>query len=109
MPQRGTFVTDYIYCGRCRDAVAEVLQVDSDSGWFYGRALDPDHIIAGLIKGDSPGDEVAMMKSRHAPVLAAAICHPLRLAVLGENGDSAIILIRPGEAPMWLAHCQPAL
>jgi hypothetical protein len=98
MSERGSFVTQYIYCGKCLEAVKEVLcgndkyfktqQLDS---WIAGEKLP---IIAGKAGGLYSGEELHSFEFEYAPQLESKICHPLRIAVLADDGQ-AIFQINP--------------
>lgn len=97
MSERGSMVTEYISCAACLAAVREVLCGE-------GEPLPSDLIRAYQIAGDVP--VVAARTKYPAPVLmfeelagddlVTRLCHPLRVAVLAEDGASAVFLIRPG-------------
>jgi hypothetical protein len=52
-------------------------------------------VIAGKIGGISPGDEHHTMEFDLRPKLDRLLCHPVRIAVLAENGESRIIVCGP--------------
>lgn len=101
MSERGSFVTEYLYCEQCFKAAKKVLS-GSDK-YFTGIAIpswnqDSDvqelPIIAGKIGGLYPGEELDTFKAKLVPALAEVICHPLRIAVIAEQGEK-IFTINP--------------
>lgn len=105
MSERGSFVTEYIYCDECLKAVAGVLlkdgkylrgiQVPSWSGGLLG--VLP--IIAGKVGGLSRCEEIAYFRDELCPQIEKAICHPVRIAVLAECGQK-IFNLRPHDLPL---------
>lgn len=94
MSERGSFVTEYIGCPACLAAVRQLLLVDHEHNKFF-RAFEsgpvdgkPLPIIAGKIGGLYFGEELVEFESYWAPELAKVICHPLRVAVLADHGES---------------------
>lgn len=92
MSERGAFVTEYIGCGPCLTAANGVLLDRSKSlcstelpTWFDGGPPLP--IIAGKIGGVYPGQELDTFEDELNEQLAKVICHPLRIAVLAEEGE----------------------
>lgn len=91
MSQRGSFVTEYIYCDKCFQA-AKVVLLARDKGlcstviqaWAPGDTELP--IIAGKL-GHS-WSEAHAIEHEIGPELAAVICHPVRIAVLQEVGPN---------------------
>lgn len=101
MSERGSFVTEYIYCHECLEAAYEVLgrkdkyltgiQIptwDDTSG-----AVPYLPIIAGKIGGTWPGNEVFTFEEELTVELGRVICHPLRVAVLGEKGERIFTIL----------------
>ena len=91
MSERGSFVTEYIYCKKCFDAAWEVL--NRDGKWLhatiangYGGDKAQTRIISGGIRGLFPRQEIDDFKHEIIPLLQKVICHPLRMAVLAETG-----------------------
>lgn len=92
MSERGSFVTEYIHCKACLEAVKDVLlangkllcsrQMDSWEG--KGEVLP---IIAGKVGSTFAGGEVMVFEDDYIPQLEKRICHPVRIAVLGEQGQ----------------------
>ena len=92
MSERGSFVTEYIYCPKCLEAAKKVLlreekyfcscQVPS---WKEGEFLP---IIAGKI-----GSVFKDSEFQDLDILANALCHPLRIGVIFEYGANMITVI----------------
>lgn len=92
MSERGSFVTEYIYCDKCLEACKRVLLANEKylrgiiiPGW---EGLKEDlPIIAGKIGGLYGGEELHTFEWYLIPELQKTICHPLRIAVLAEDGE----------------------
>ena len=99
MSQRGSFVTEYIYCEKCADAVEAVLcaerhkylcaqrlagysdpqiSIEGGEGWKLP-------IIAGKVGGLYDGEESHVFEFELIPQLAEVVCHPVTFAVLPES------------------------
>lgn len=108
MSERGSFVTEYVYCPKCFVAAKSVLlerhkylcsitlpsweKIEDDDGHTLP-------IIAGKIGGLYPGEELDSINDGFRRDLAPLLCHPLRIAVLAEQGQ-AIFTIQPGHLEM---------
>lgn len=93
MSQRGSFVTEYIYCDKCFEAAKKVLIADDKylaattiSPWT-GSSDKELPIIAGKIGGIYSGEEFVIFEKELLLELSKVICHPLRIAVLAEDGE----------------------
>lgn len=102
MSERGSFCTEYIYCDRCFQAVKEVLVQDGKflkgvviPGWEGGAPLP---IVAGKMGGLSPGEEIWDFEMHAGQEIAEAICHPVRVAILADDGEEEVFLLQPGGA-----------
>ena len=100
MSDRGSFVTDYVYCKKCFDVLRKVLV--SHGGWIDVSVLQrPDGsdvpIMAGKISGTGGGDELVRMEFDVKPFLDDCLCHVVRIAVLPEGKESRLIVCGPGE------------
>lgn len=101
MSDRGSFVTEYIYCSECLEAVKSVLlsdhkylcsrQLPTWTDYPFEKALP---ILAGKIGGLYPGEELDDFRNEFIPALEKLICHTVRIAVLAEEG-SEIFTIEP--------------
>jgi hypothetical protein len=114
MSERGSFVTEYIYCPRCL-AKMEALLCCHDK-YLHGvvipswdpRDRDPLPIIAGKVGCMTPGEEYFNIVEALTP--ATAPCHPVRLAVHLECGDTLLLLLTPdGDYEEWRWHDLPTL
>lgn len=101
MSERGSFVTEYLYCEQCFKAAKKVLS-GSDK-YFTGIAIpswnqDSDvqelPIIAGKIGGLYAGEEMDAFEDRITQDLSLVICHSMRVAVIAERGEK-IFTINP--------------
>lgn len=103
MSERGSFVTEYIYCERCLDAIKPILLRDSKGlrGTMMPSWTEAETpflpIIAGKIGESYPGGEMHAFEYGLLPRIASVICHPVRIAVLADNGDSAVFTAEPPE------------
>jgi hypothetical protein len=108
MSQRGSFVTEYMYCNKCFQAAKSVL-LARDKGLcsVVVPHWNPEHegpempIIAGKI--GHVWSETYLMEHDIGPELAPLICHPVRIAVLEEtrtglDGVATTITIHPERA-----------
>lgn len=93
MSERGSFVTQFIYCDKCLEAAKEVLLGSHKSlcsqqikGWS-GNEDDYMPIIAGKIGGTYSGEEINDFEESYIPMLEAKICHELRISVLTDVAD----------------------
>lgn len=103
MSERGSFCTEYINCASCFEVAKNVLVSNEKylkgiviPSWEKGGKELP--IVAGKIGGLSPGEELWGFEMYLGPEIAERICHTMRVAVLADNGDQAILLLHPGGA-----------
>lgn len=98
MSERGSFVTEFIYCKECFEAAKRVLLKD---GKFLRGVVVPSWtgccdphlpIIAGKIGGFYSGEELYDFEQEIVPELSASICHELRIAVLAEVGERIFVV-----------------
>lgn len=92
MSERGSFVTQYIYCSKCLEAAKKVLL--RKEKYLCSQLIDnwdstgkPIRIVAGKVGGLYAGEELDAFTRWYCPLLAKLICHSLRIAVLAENGE----------------------
>ena len=89
MSERGSFTTEYIYCDECFEKAKQILLGDDKrlcSDVIHGWGSNPYMpIIAGKIGGSYIGEEIDTFELDLNEKLAAAICHPMRIAVLAES------------------------
>ena len=96
MSQRGSFVTEHIYCEKCLAAVVAVLATDPHK-YLWGTLLpfsadgpDPNFpIVAGKIGGLYAGEEIHEME-RYIEELEPHLCHDIKIAVLAESGEAIL-------------------
>ena len=94
MSERGSFVTEYIYCDKCFDAVKKVL---CGKDKFLCSTIIPSWcdqrlpIIAGKIGGAYTGEELVDMEMKYIPAIEKTICHNIRIAVLAESGERIFV------------------
>jgi len=102
MSERGAFVTEYIYCDKCFNAVKSVLL----SSEKYLMSIEIPHwngvdkplpIIAGKIGGLYSGEELDTFRYKIIPKIELTICHEIRIAVIAEQ-DEEIFKISPNKA-----------
>jgi hypothetical protein len=106
MSERGTWLTEFIYCDRCTEAFFRFLEetgcmpmnasgtYPSESKyWSYVRL--GDHAFAGRISGLHAGEELQLWEYDLLPKLEERLCHPLRIAVLADSGDQIFCVIPP--------------
>jgi len=92
MSERGSFVTEYIYCEDCRVAAQSVLLGQTKylcSAFVHSWEGDEGKtlpIIAGKIGGLYPGEELHDMVG-YIEELQPELCHDLRICVLAETGQ----------------------
>jgi hypothetical protein len=109
MSQRGSFVTEYIYCDRCFQAAKGVL-LARDKGlcsvvvphWNPDAEGPEMPIIAGKL--GHTWSEAYAVEHEIGPELAKVICHPVRIAVLeeirhGVDGAAITVEVKPLAAP----------
>jgi hypothetical protein len=94
MSERGSFVTEYVYCGKCFEAVKKVLLLREKHlcsvvvpHWNAEREGPEMPIIAGKVGGFGAGDELLTFELGFNEELAKVLCHPMRIAVLAESGE----------------------
>jgi hypothetical protein len=100
MSERGSFVTEYIYCPDCFSAVKRVFNGDGKyvksceiPGWTDCDSSLP--IIAGKVGGMYPGEEFSVIEQLCWGAVDL-ICHSVRVSVLADYNE-AIYLVVPKE------------
>ena len=98
MSERGSFITQYIYCNKCFEAVKDVLV--SDDKFLKGiiipswtgndELLFP--IIGGKIGADYSGEEADIFELELIPKIQQKMCkdHYLKIAVICDNGTDKV-------------------
>ena len=100
MSERGSFVTEYIYCSKCFEAAKSVLLGKEKylcsvviPTWSPGPAENQElPIIAGKCGGLYLGEEVNTFEFEYRDQLEPLLCHPLDIAVLCEYREHRTIL-----------------
>lgn len=110
MSERGSFVTEFIYCKSCFDAAKTVLLKKEKHlcstviPRFSGKDSVETPIIAGKVSGLHEGEEIDTFKFEFIPALGKVICHQMRVFVMAESG-AALFVAEPGNAadsdPIW--------
>src|SRR3990167_11535389 len=100
MSERGSFVTQYMYCHACMMSAETVLCVELGAAlsaqrlqWTYNDELLP--IIAGSVRGSYRDEEQHIFELEVMPALSRLVCHNVSVAVLAENGHHAIYVASP--------------
>lgn len=101
MSERGSFVTEYCDCEECFEVLKNVL-LNNDKfmcsrvleAWIEKEQLP---IIAGKVGGNSANEEVWSFMVEYGEKIEERICHKVRVAVIPENGDSKIFVLKPME------------
>lgn len=103
MSERGSFVTEYVYCDECFEKIKPILL---DRVKYLCSVVIPswsEHepeglpIIAGKIGGGYLGEELVEFEYKIAPEIAKVICHPLRVAVISDSRGEQIFTIEPAQ------------
>ena len=94
MSERGSFVTEYIYCSKCFEAAKGVLLGDHKylksvtiPIWSASEDKHDLPIIAGKVGGLYSSEELDTFEQEFVPQLAEVICHKMRIAVLADTGE----------------------
>lgn len=94
MSERGSFVTEYVYCEKCFEAAKKVLLSRNKTicstvipHWNPEGEGPEMPIIAGKVGGSYSGQELFMFETEIVQDLSKVICHPMRVGVLAECGE----------------------
>lgn len=102
MSERGSFVTEYIYCPKCFEAVKGVL-LDRDkylcSVQIPSWTEQEIPIIAGKIGGLGSGDEVIEFEFELMPRIEKQICHSVVVCIISDSSGVAVFRVFPAESP----------
>ena len=93
MSERGSFVTQFIYCSECLEAVKKVLL--SDDKYLDSSIIKNRPIIGGKIGGSYEGEGLTTFELELIPKLEELICHQVRIAVLSDSGGDKIFIVNP--------------
>lgn len=96
MSERGSYVTEYVYCPECFKGLESVLCGTPDKGLTATRVTSwhPDKtlpIIAGKVGGLWAREEIHIFDIELRELIEEAICHPLRIAVLPDSGGIELL------------------
>lgn len=98
MSERGSFVTQYIYCDECLKKIKKILlrknkyltgwQIKS---WIKGKYLP---IVGGKVGGLYSGEELDLLRyvlfnEENAP------CHPVKIAIIPDTAEPKIVVLTP--------------
>ena len=95
MSDKGSFVTEYIYCEKCFEAAKSILigqnkYLNSATVPHWNPNSEELPIIAGKIGGLYEGEEIHTFESEFISKLEKVICHNIRIAILAETGEMII-------------------
>lgn len=112
MSERGSLITEYIYCMNCYKAIKKVLDdsplTEYRANFAYNKMVvvtdycaqfDDDGelpILAYKISESFSGGELVRFSSEVAPEIGKVICHPVRVAVMAEDRPE-VYLVTPGD------------
>jgi len=92
MSNQGSFITEYMYCNKCFEAVKPILLGNEKyicsrvlPGWDGDDHLLP--IIAGKIGGLYHLEELHIFESGTIPEMEKVICHKITIAVIAEGQE----------------------
>lgn len=96
MSERGSFVTEYIYCDKCFNACKEVLC--GNDKYLLTRQIAELPIIAGKIGGMYANEEIVDMEHEYIPQIQEKMCPDckIRIAVMAEQGTSVFEFDKKG-------------
>ena len=90
MSERGTFITEFIYCEDClkksEDIFFNTPELFSD---IYPITIG-HYVIAGQIHGSWFGEEFWIFESKIIPLLQKTLCHNVRIAVISDSSGEKI-------------------
>ena len=91
MSERGSFVTQYMYCKECRKRMKKVLCIGHK--YLNGKILCDDTMIAGKLGSCGPYGDVIMFQfqlfnKENAP------CHPVRVALIPDSEKPIILVVK---------------
>ncbi len=98
MSERGSFITEFIYCHACLDAVRAALLSAKEFVYQHQLCIEGHllPIVAGRIRGAYSGQELVDFEFVCMPELEQRLCHPVRFAVFSDAGGQAMYLVVPG-------------
>lgn len=95
MSERGSFVTSFVYCARCLEAVKSALERHGLE-WVPVAGAEGRGVIAGYIRAFYQGEELHIFEPIICELMETTRCH-FSIAVVGESA-SQIFDIK-GEGP----------
>jgi len=95
--ERGSWVTQYIYCPECVCAVRDAIAAaDADSGYAIETISAPQGpIFGGFISGPGLNGEHITFEVDMREEIESRICHPLSVAVLSDGGANLFYTLKP--------------
>jgi len=90
MGERGSFITEFIYCRQCFEAVEDALITDDKR--LQGCVVREGHIIGGYVKHSWPGGgyEPLQMAFDNAKSLP---CHDVRIAIHNDDNTTSVYIV----------------
>jgi len=96
---RGSFITDYIYCDDCMRVVEDVFFRLADESWHVQRLIGDGGerlpILTGKLRGLGDGDDLCDLEHKIAREMAKRVCHGVRIAALPDGREPRIIIVGP--------------
>lgn len=93
MSERGSFVTEFIYCKQCFEHAKKILL--SNDKYLDSAVVKNRPIIAGKIGGIFHGAELTTFEYEILPKLEEVICHELRIAVISDSAGCEFFVATP--------------
>jgi hypothetical protein len=85
MSERGTFMTDFIYCQQCLESAKQVLGKVLADPCLTVITKGKLSALYGTVSGLYAGEEIDVIEDEVIPELEKVLCHPLRFVVLAES------------------------
>ena len=90
MSERGSFITQFMYCPKCFKKLEKVLCTGHK--YLDGKSINDNSIIAGRLGSCGPGSDTVMFKyelfnKENAP------CCPVRVALIPDSMEPEIVVI----------------
>lgn len=106
MSERGSFITQYVYCGKCWRALLAALP--SPTKWLAARPIvgynnnEEIEILAGKIGGTSTEDILYELEAYLAGI-ASKLCCPLEVVAVTDDSRYIVYTVKP-VSPTGLAE-----
>src|SRR6186713_2299273 len=97
MSERGSFVSEYIYCKKCFSAVFDVLKNDKSGHIDSPMRVGSFPIVAGKLSGMAHADALYNFNDFVLPKISDAICHDVKIALFPEGHSGVILTIKPSQ------------